>query len=959
MLLQKKIFNPQYDDYRAPIEKLIKKGYEWEYIKYFGQVNVEGLQKKLGQLQDDDMIPGDLNSDLWIEIVDYFYEYSQRIQTIEEKIENNRILSRKQDNDLEIPKADRSNWQVYKNKLISQGWTNDSIIDLEKTTISILKKLRLDSDTPIKGLTIGHVQSGKTASMAGLMAMAADWGFNFFIVLSGSIESLRKQTEDRLVRDLKNRSNVSWQLLTQLSLKPTCSHQIRRLVLDHDSHDKYLTVCLKNKTRLNDLIYWLQEDGNKLSQMRILLIDDEADQAGINTNDVNDELAERTAINKAIVELVNIVARNNHKPKSMNYVSYTATPYANFLNEATQESLYPQDFVAILNPANEYFGTKQIFGLENDNYHRGLPIIREISKEEKEIVDHIQKNNQIRQPQSLIDAVNWFLIATSIMRYRKYRRPISMLVHISHKQNVHNIFAEVISSYFRNTSKQEIINSCRELYTFEQSKFTKEDFEMEFENYPFLKEIKEYPPFEKVESELKKLITKYPSHINVTESTGSYQYHDGIHLCIDNSSNNRITEDLEQIRLAYPDPESPTYPTPAPAFIIIGGNTLSRGLTIEGLVSTYFLRPTSQADSLLQMGRFFGYRKWYEMLPRIWMTSVIEKKFKFMASLEEELLQDIETYIQEGMDASEYGPKIKNSPKLSWLKITAKNKSQNAIELDLDFSGTSKQTVLFENNLDIQRQNIKITEEFLNQLEEPKESHNKRGIYWTNVPYEIVKEQFLSNFNFSKQSDFNDMDCFFEWYEKSKDKANFTNWNVVLAGSSNHPEVREWTIGNKSIGLVSRSRRGSAYGEKINIGVLRTPSDLCADMTKEIYDQIPTEYKLNVEGKRIRAEIEAQLDEIDQEQPKKSVIIELRKAANLGLTPQLLLYRIDKNSKFTKKQKPNTKEIDRRHDLNSVEDLIGVSLFIPGYKSGRNLATKLSIRIEDTIVNYNLDEEIE
>ena len=277
-----------------------------------------------------------------------------------------------------------------------------------------------------------------------------------------------------------------------------------------------------------------------------------------------------------------------------------------------------------------------------------------------------------------------------------------MLVHTSQKQVHHQIFADLIKDYFDRTSKVEIVEACRVLYEQEQKKFTKEDFDMEFEVYPNREAVKDYPTFEKIEEELKRLIRHYPSHINVLEDTKRLEYHDGLHLCIDNCANNRITEDLEHIRLAYPDPKLPNYPK-TPAFIVIGGSTLSRGLTIEGLVSTYFLRATLQVDTLLQMGRFFGYRKGYEMLPRIWVTKDTEAKFKFMATLEEELREDIETYILEGMDANEYGPKIKNSPKLTWLRITAKNRMQSAEEIDLDFSGTSSQTILFDDDVASQR----------------------------------------------------------------------------------------------------------------------------------------------------------------------------------------------------------------------------------------------------------------
>lgn len=950
--------SPKYDEHRKVIERLRNKGRDWDYIKYYGRQDEEELQTKLEQLQEDDMIPEDLNAPIWLAIVKFLREAAEREQTIEEKIANNRILSRRQDNDLTIPGDRASSWQLYKHKLIGQGWTDESVKDIENTTISILRKLRVETDKPIKGLTIGHVQSGKTASMAALMAMAADWEFNLFIVLSGTIENLRKQTEDRLMSDLKTSGNLSWERLSQLSLKSGSSHKVSNLLLNKGSRERYLNVCLKNKTRLNDLIHWLKEDGKKLSQMRILIIDDESDQGGINTNDVNDSLSERTALNKAIVELVNIQASEGSKPLSMNYISYTATPYANFLNEASQESLYPHDFVAVLNPAKEYFGAKQIFGLENNEYYRGLPIVREITTNDNHLVDKIHKKEGSYLPQTFKNALHWFLLATSIMRYRKYKKPISMLVHTSQKQTHHQIFATLINSYFRDTSKVQIIEACRELYEQEQKKFTKEDFEMEFEMYPNKDDVKDYPPFEKIEDELKRLISNHPSHINVLEDTKRLSYHEGIHLCIDNCANNGITEDLEHVRLAYPDPKSPNYPAPAPAFIVIGGSTLSRGLTIEGLVSTYFLRTTSQADALLQMGRFFGYRKGYEMLPRIWLTSDTEDKFKFMATLEEELREDIETYILEGMDANEYGPKIKNSPKLTWLRITAKNRMQSAEEVDLDFSGTSSQTVIFDDDVAIQRQNIEVTEKFLNRLGTPRETRNSRGLYWRNVPFHLIMDAFFNKFTFSKQSEFSNMEAFFEWYQKKEAEAGFTNWNVVLSGSGKVDDDtrKQWIVGGRGVGLVTRSRRGTANGKKINIGVLRTPSDLYADMTKEMYNSISEEFKLTQAGREERNHIEEQLEEIDQKQPKKSVINELRKVAGIGLTPQLLLYRIDKDSKFDKKQNPNTKEADRRYNLNASEDLIGVSLFVPGYRSGKNLATKLSIRIENPLGESETEE---
>ena len=116
--------------------------------------------------------------------------------------------------------------------------------------------------------------------------------------------------------------------------------------------------------------------------------------------------------------------------------------------------------------------------------------------------------------------------------------------------------------------------------------------------------------------------------------------------------------------------------------------------------------------------------------------------------------------------------------------------------------------------------------------------------------------------------------------KRKKTEAGFTNWNVVLSGSGklDNDKKNQWVVGGRGVGLVKRSRRGAATGKKINIGVLRTPTDLYADMTKEMYDSIPDEYKLTQAGKEERARLEDQLEEIDEKQPKKSVVNEMRKA---------------------------------------------------------------------------------
>lgn len=133
----------------------------------------------------------------------------------------------------------------------------------------------------------------------------------------------------------------------------------------------------------------------------------------------------------------------------------------------------------------------------------------------------------------------------------------------------------------------------------------------------------------------------------------------------------------------------------------------------------------------------------------------------------------------------------------------------------------------------------------MNNLGQARETRNRRGIYWKNVPFAKIADEFFEKFNFSPQSDFSNLKTFIEWYTKKEKEAGFTNWNVVLSssGAIDQAKRKEWIVDSHHIGLVSRSRRGTSTGKKINIGVLRTPSDLYADMSKEEYDLIPEHFK--------------------------------------------------------------------------------------------------------------------
>ncbi len=296
---------------------------------------------------------------MWVALVRNLEEWEQK--TMELDINGQAlVIDGESDNAVTLPEKENSCWQLYKQRLASKHFSEATISEIERATLKILKRLSLDTRTmdPIKGLVIGNVQSGKTANMAALMAMAADWGWNMFIVLSGTIENLRIQTQARLQDDLNNEGcTISWQGLEHLSLQSPIGSRAQDLNFDSQSKLRYFTVSLKNAARLRKLIQWLQKDKNKMKQVKILVIDDEADQAGINTANVS--LDVKTPIYRLITAMVNgLNARAQHieeRYMAMNYIGYTATPYANILNDSSLDSLYPQNFIATLSVSNEYF----------------------------------------------------------------------------------------------------------------------------------------------------------------------------------------------------------------------------------------------------------------------------------------------------------------------------------------------------------------------------------------------------------------------------------------------------------------------------------------------------------------------------------------------------------------------------------------------------------------------------
>lgn len=828
-----------------------------------------------------------------------------------------------------------SSWRALKVSFARNGLSSKSIQEIERSAHSVLERISPDTRQrdPIKGLVFGSVQSGKTANMEALISMAADTHWNIFIILSGTIESLRVQTRDRFKRDLQTTSAVAWRHIDLSGDERgfTTSQMKLNVKGDFTHGTRYVITCLKQKSRLTKLINWLYADPSKARRMRAIVIDDEADQASINTAPILDgedaELYEqnRKEINRLIVCLANGLLPDGSTPRaclqSMNYISYTATPYANVLNEKPGKSLYPKDFVHSLSAPDEYFGINVIFG--NPDYidedgkplAPGLDIIRTIPKTDDSTIKSSHKDCPQPAPKSLQTALCWFLCCAAVLRYRKHRKPISMLIHTSNIGKHHEIDYHMVRNHLDQTPAAIILEQCREIYSTETKLFTKADLARDFSSYGLLDQVPDdFPAFSSISNEIEKLI-KNIEHIAFA-GDGAFRYSAGINICIDDCYADRDAPDSIKMRLVYPTDEQLKTMESAPVFIVIGGNTLARGLTIEGLTCSYFTRNATQADTLMQMARWFGYRKGYELLQRIWLTHEIKQKYHALSKVEMNLKEEIKRFEELAIRPDELGVKVLTIPEIRKFMLTAKNKMQSATACEYNFTGQNSEITAFDNDPEKLNYNLELTEQFLERITPAREIVHKPGsVIWRDVPTEYVIE-YISQYSVSSYSSLsaNDIANQANWIKGSGAKR-IDCWNVAVAGKTNSPSGTWSCAGVQDLPRIERSCVAEQK-DCIDIGSLRSGVDALCDIE---FESLSPEQLLilNEGGKNSQT---------------------AAKRAKLGFekTPLLLIYRIDSAS---------TLGSGNRRPIDTDCDIISFATIIPGDKFAKSGIKAVSIDI--------------
>ncbi len=562
-------------------------------------------------------------------------------------------------------------WTRYKNYLVDKKHFSPNVVSelgedtLDRKLMNYIGNPNSEHDFLKRGLIIGDVQSGKTSTYIGLMCKAADAGYKVFILLTGTIESLRRQTQERVEEgiigidmsaDCSGGKRVGVGLdnkdifaMSMTSRKSDFVGNIDKIAVSLSNHDAVVFVIKKNTTVLKKLTDWLISLNADTSTNKInapmLLIDDEADNASVNTSADKED---PTKINKLIRELVNVFSKSN-------YVGFTATPFANvFIDPETTDAmvnydLFPEDFIVTLPTPSNYIGPSSTFAVMG-KYFNHLKYVKDAGRVVEDGWPFYFKHTKIwddELPDSLIDAMYVFYLANAIRDLRgDVKDHRSMLINISRFIAVQHCIK----------SKVEAIHN--DAYRAIKYNLNPNDFSCVMTN-PVLKRL--YKNFEENYKDLEF------AWENIAETI--YNSIENIQIKVVNSS--RSSEKLE-----YPKDDSLRV-------IAIGGLALSRGLTLEGLVVSFFFRNTSTYDVLMQMGRWFGYRKDYDDLFRIW-THVDSAKWYAEISESTDLLKaDMSSMRELEKKPKDFGIRVRNNS--NDLSITARNKMRNTTD-EYEFS---------------------------------------------------------------------------------------------------------------------------------------------------------------------------------------------------------------------------------------------------------------------------------
>ena len=675
-----------------------------------------------------------------------------------------------------------TNWKRHEEFLRAHSkWKADQIDSVAEESLRIIGKTKPIErlEFQCRGLVVGYVQSGKTANFTAVAARAADVGYRLIIVLSGIHDSLRNQTQKRLNKELVD-IGVDWITLTNESE----DFQNPPIANGFDSTGTVLVVAKKTVPILRRINKWMSDLEGQLDRIPVLFIDDEADQASINTKGNRRDISvdEEPEIGDSDPSITNSLIRDTLRriPRAT-YIAYTATPFANILidpdavDRDVGADLFPKDFVVQLPRPAGYIGTEELFGVTSI----GRDVIRAVAQNDVRVLKTKRKKpgaplaveREEGLPQSLCDAVLMFVVVGAIRLLRgQVGTPHTMLVHVSHKQTDQIRIGSSIEQHIKawRDNERVVPGSLREMLSSALNDLGNVDL-------PATRDM-----------------VLAEAMINLSR----------VQVVVLNSFTGE--------ELGYDE-------KPDCQLIAVGGNRLSRGLTLEGLTIAYFLRTTSMADSLLQMARWYGFRAGYDDLIRIWTTEGIAQWFVELALVEESLRDSITAMNRAGRRPEEMAIRMRAH---SDLLLTSKNKSRMLEISGRSWSGENPQTILFPlSKPNILEQNTVLTTALLTAYPPTQEAYG--GCLAYDVPAAAI-EEFLRSYIVHHDTLAFRGDLIANWISERAVAGELIRWTVFVA---NPGRERQVLLGGRSYGLVQRSLAGPE-----SIGILIDPKHEGADL---------------------------------------------------------------------------------------------------------------------------------
>ena len=746
-------------------------------------------------------------------------------------------------------------WNRYKKYLeVSEKLPPAVVANIDETTEEVLKRLESPKRAGAwdrRGMVVGNVQSGKTSNYTGLICKAVDAGYKIVIVLAGLNNDLRSQTQKRIDKGFVGRDTKKQESYDQTSSKigagllpgfnelpviaMTSSEangdfkkSVHRAVTITPGGDPIIAVVKKNVTPLSNLLNWFTSANNsgKIANIPLLLIDDEADNASIDTKavkrigssegDLDITEQDPTKINGLIRRILNCFSQSA-------YVGYTATPFANIfiyptdennVGEVYGEDLYPRSFIVNLHAPSNYIGPEKVFGLYKDrtagiNEVLPLPLTRLADDYVDSFPEKHRKDYLVTTiPDSMYRAIYSFILSAAARDVRgQGKKHHSMLVHVTRFVDVQSQITEII----KDKVKQIVLEL--EMQTGPQYSKLISDLEHIW--------IEDFVPTTKtVMSRLDDTGIKELEWEDVKER---------LYSCASKIEVKSINGKAADGGLDYD-----AYPNGC-TVIAVGGDKLSRGLTLEGLAISYYARLSKMYDTLLQMGRWFGYRNGYADLCRLYTSGQLIEWYRHIAVANEELRQELDDMADLHATPESYGLKVRTHP--DGMLITAINKMRNSEKRTVTYAGELVQITRFYKKHACNQGNIRYAEEWIKELGEPSKrpsSLTRNNYIWERIRPEKIIE-FLRRITIHPSCFSASPKIVSQYIQNQVEDGELVEWTVALVSTiSGEP----YAIAELPIGLTWRTddvQNRSAESDTIYLirNNLITEQDQDVDLTPE------------------------------------------------------------------------------------------------------------------------------